>query len=689
VVEVAVGRVRVRAVATALQPALVLATLVGVSATVRLILVFQRATPRYFPDEYLYSELAQSFARSGDLLVLDETSSLPSLLAPIVQSLAWLPGDAELAFRLTQTLHVLVMSLAVVPVYLVARRLGVRTGLALVAAAFAVACPDLVFAGYVTADAIGYTLALVAVHAALRALSAPSISNQAWFVGACAAAAATRVQYVVLLPAAAAASLAIGRRRPLGALRELWVVWLLVGLTAAAVAAAGAGALGRYGTLASAGVSTESLGWLPVSGYLLALAVGGAVVPGAASWVWCELARPNRRATAAFAALVVALLGALAVAAAVMSVHTGSDRFFERYLMVGVPLVGVAFACWLEAGRPGRRIALAAACLMVLAATQIPVAAHAEGQGRADSPLLLAVSWLERWVGVGTASLAVALIATVAALTGLIGPPRGRRWPAPALVVSLVLMTVLSAGAHAADVQLSQRVASLQAGSPPGWVDDAGVSDVLLVQTWQSGPGRAMTQAFWNASVTHGAALGDRTATMDGALARLAIDGRGRLSLNGLPVTAAMLVASDGSRALFEDAETVAHDARFSLVRPREAARLSALAEGLGDDGWLGRSARFLVYSPAQGCRRLDVDLALPEGVRPASVRIDDGARVRNMAVTSAHNASFTLLSRPDRPRIVQLTALGRQQRAQSDSLRLRSVRAELEVKPAACVSNR
>ena len=244
-----------------------------------------------------------------------------------------------------------------------------------------------------------------------------------------AAAAATRVQYVVLLPAAVVASLVVARGRPGRALRELWLVWAVVVGGAVAAAVAGAAVLGRYGSLASTGVSAEGLGWLPVSGYLLALAAGAAVAPGAVAWVCSELAKPTSRATASFAALFPALLLALAAAAAVMSVHTGSDRFFERYLMIGVPLAGIACAGWLPAGRPARRIGLATAALVILAATQVPVAAQAEGQGRADSPLLLSVSWVERWLGVGTASLAVALVASAAVLAGLIGP-RGRRWPA-------------------------------------------------------------------------------------------------------------------------------------------------------------------------------------------------------------------------------------------------------------------
>ena len=190
---------------------------------------------------------------------------------------------------------------------------------------------------------------------------------------------------------------------------------------ALAVATAGAAVLGRYGSLASAGVSAEGIGWLPVSGYLLALAAGAAVVPGAVAWMCSEVARPTGRTTASFAALFPTPLLALAAAAALMSVHTGSDRFFERYLMIGVPLAGIACAAWIHAGRPARRIAFGTAALVILAATRIPVAAEAEGQGRADSPLLLAMSWVERWLGVGTASLAIAFVATAAVLAGLLG----------------------------------------------------------------------------------------------------------------------------------------------------------------------------------------------------------------------------------------------------------------------------
>jgi hypothetical protein len=297
------------------------------------------------------------------------------------------------------------------------------------------------------------------------------------------------------------------------------------------------------------------------------------------------------------------------------------------------------------------------------------------------------VSCVERWLGVGTASLAVAFVATVAVLAGLAGS-RGRQWSAPALVVSLALMVLVSAGAHAADLSLSKRVAAAQTGSPPTWVDDSGEEDVLLVPTWESEPSRAMTQAFWNGSVTRGALLGDRTEALDGAVERLEVDRLGRLSLHGRPVAGALLVADDGSRAVFADAETVAREASFRLVRPHGPARIALLAEGLRADGWLGRRARLALYPSAQACRLAVVTLALPRAARPVTVRIDDGTRTRTARVAPGRSASLSLVSAPNRPRLARLAVSGAQPSA-AGSLRPRSVRAELALEHGRCPAGR
>jgi hypothetical protein len=674
VVDASLGQVRGRIdIRAALRPAVALTLIAGLSAAIRLPFVLERATPRYFPDEYLYGELARSLAGTGQLRVLGSSSSLPSLLAPIVQALAWLPGDAATAFRLTQLLHVVAMSLAVVPVYLIARRLEVGTTAALAAAAFAVVCPDLLYAGYVTADAIGYLLALVAVHAALRALTARTVASQAWCIAACGLATATRLQYAVLLPATALASLVVERRDWWRAPRRLSAIWAVVLAGAVVALAAGSTVLGRYGTLASAGASRESLTWLPVSGYLLAVAAGAAIVPGALAWTCNAFWRPRTREHAAFAALLALVMGGIAAAAVVMSVETGSDRFFERYLMIGVPLLGIAFAAWLREGRPAYRLALATAVLLLLGATQVPVAAYAEGQGRADSPLLLAVSWLERWLGVGTASLAVAVLVTGAAAVGVLRRGRG----IPALAVSFALMVALSAGAHAADISLSARVADRLATSPRGWVDASGVRDVLLVQTWQSEPARAMTQAFWNRSVTRGAVLGPRAETMDGALDHLFIRGNGELHLRGAQVRGPLLVARDGTRAVFAAATTVAHQASFELVEPHGAARLAALLEGVGDDGWLGQHGRLTVYPGSSACRSLSVLLSLPAGTRPVDLTVSAGGRTRALRVTDTRPVALGIAAQA-RPATLLLTA---ESVRSTGSSRPRTVRTKFALK--------
>ena len=150
-----VGRRR-RHVALTLRPAGVVAALVAASFFLRIALVFGRELQRYLPDEYLYGQLARSLAEGRGARVLGEPVALPTLLQPILTAPAWLFGDPELAFRLTQGANAAAMSLGAVVVFLLARELGVPAWSAVGAAAVALASPDLLYAGYVTADAFGY-----------------------------------------------------------------------------------------------------------------------------------------------------------------------------------------------------------------------------------------------------------------------------------------------------------------------------------------------------------------------------------------------------------------------------------------------------------------------------------------------------------------------------------------------------
>ena len=97
-----------------------------------------------------------------------------------------------------QTIGALAMSLAAVPVYLLARRLGLsELGLAL--AALAVLVPDLVYASFVTSEPFAYPLVLAAVCAGdRRARAADARGRSSRSSSFAVLATLARVQFVVL-----------------------------------------------------------------------------------------------------------------------------------------------------------------------------------------------------------------------------------------------------------------------------------------------------------------------------------------------------------------------------------------------------------------------------------------------------------------------------------------------------------
>src|SRR5438105_6214255 len=193
--------------------------LVGASFAFRLAAALAHATPLYFPDEYIYGAIARSIATTGRPAVRGASAHFPALLEPLLAAPFWLTGNAELAYRLTQGMNALAMSLAAIPVFLLCRRLGLSAAFGLGAAAIAVAAPDLLFANFVLADPIAYPLALTAVWLGVRALDRPTPRAQILFTVVAGLAAFARIQYVVLPAAFACAALVLDRRR---AARSYW-----------------------------------------------------------------------------------------------------------------------------------------------------------------------------------------------------------------------------------------------------------------------------------------------------------------------------------------------------------------------------------------------------------------------------------------------------------------------------------
>ena len=107
--------------------------------------------PYMLPDEYYYQSLAQSIATTGRPLIRGHAAHFPALLAPLATAPFQWFGPMT-AYHLTQGFNVVVMSLAAVPAYLLARRLGLGERASLACAAVTVSSPAMFYASFILSE---------------------------------------------------------------------------------------------------------------------------------------------------------------------------------------------------------------------------------------------------------------------------------------------------------------------------------------------------------------------------------------------------------------------------------------------------------------------------------------------------------------------------------------------------------
>jgi hypothetical protein len=578
-----------------------LAAIVGASFIVRMALGWLRAVPALFPDEYTYAALGRSIAESGRPLVRGASPHFPALLQPIVTAPAWLIDDVGLAYRLVQTIGALGMSLAAVPVFLLARRLGLSTRVALTAAGLAVLVPDLVYASFVSSEALAYPILLFAVYAGTRVVARPSRKGQLVFFGLAAVATLARIQFAVLpvVFLGTVALVGLREKRLKAALREQVFPLLLFALPALALLAAGPGrALGPY--RAVLGFHGSPLGvakWGALDAMTLAYAAGWIVVPGALLGLWLTLARPRSREELAFGAWVALLTGILLVEAGVLQTNvTLGKEIQERYVFYAVPLLGLCFALYAARGWPLRVSHLALAAVLVLVSVRLPLSGYAIPATVDGSPILYAVYWLSGKLGeAGAASLVVAALAGVLAVVAVLASRRPRVGTPVVLGLALLATGAASAGAVAFDVVNTGLAKRAFLPSDPSWVDRAHVGRVSLLQAWGGIRAASLQELFWNRSV-------DRVLLLPGASSidrygeqRVTVAKDGSLLAGGQAVTEPLLVDGFGSTVRLGGARLFEAGPTASLWVPAGRPRLSLYAIGRYHDGWLAdRGAVYL-----------------------------------------------------------------------------------------------
>ena len=619
--------------AVRVTPVQALAVVIAASVTGRTLAGWLRATPVYFPDEYIYSEVSRSIAEHGRPMVRGASAHFPALLQPLLTAPAWLFDDVATSFRTIQLINAVVMSLGAVAVFWLARRLGIGPWFAVAIAAFTLAIPDMFYAGWILADPFAFPLVLASIAAATAALDKPTKRAQFAFFAFAGLATFARVQFVVL-PVCFVVALAIvglRERRLRKALGEQRLALGLLSLGLIPVLVAGRSVLGYYGSVVSLDLSPlPILRWMGADGMLLLYSSGWVLVPGALMGLALALWKPRSRAELGFA--VFGSLVALAVVfEAALYAANGADRIQERYFFSVLPLIGLLFALYVSRGFPHRvPHALIAGAALALSA-RVPLAGFSAGDGKSNSPLLLAVGMLEQKVGqVGTASLIVAIavagLSFVAAATGFF--PR----VAIPLLVALAIAAgcVASVGAVSLGHQAASNVYDTTLWPDPSYVDHADLGNVALLAAPSNDRGFTTEQLFWNRSIDRLLVLPDASPPDAFKFEQTTIGDDGSILVGGEAYTGPLLVDAYSATTEFRGARQVARTRIYKLYAPTATPRLSLYVVNRYYDGWLGLTGSMKVW-PEEGATlagRLQLALSIPPDLLDTTMRfkLPDGS---------------------------------------------------------------
>ena len=428
-----------------------LVALVACSTVVRFGFARHMVGPWIMIDEIVYSELAKSFAATGHFAVREAPTSGYGIVYPVLISPAYaLFHDIPTVYMGIKAINSLLMSLAAVPAYLIARRV-VPPGYALVVALLAVAVPSAFYAGTVMTENAFYVIFLVAALALVVALERPGWRTVLLFLVALLLAYETRAQAVAILPAALTAPLlvaALNRRwRDVLAHRMLYAI--VGGLAVLAVlgeVVRGHSISSLLGAYSAATNSSYGLGdvakWLLWHLSELELYVG--VVPVLALILLCLDARRLSNAERVLVAATVSLVAWIAVEVAAFASQPSVARIEERNLFYVAPLLFTCLVLWIHRGLPRGRNALPVAGVAVVGlAAAVPYERFIDTSATSDTFGVLTLWSVAEWTATSAQDIRWLVVIFAIALVFIAAFIRPR-WALvlPALIFALYLVAV-------------------------------------------------------------------------------------------------------------------------------------------------------------------------------------------------------------------------------------------------------
>ena len=598
-----------------------LTAIVGVSAAARLFFALRIDAPWIVVDELIYSELARGIAAGDGFSIRGVATPGYGFVYPIVIAPAYLLFDSlPQAYAAVKTINSVVVSLAAVPAYFLARRL-LPVGLSLFAALLAVALPSLLYAGEVMTENAFYPIFLAVVLVFVLTLERPTPARQLLLLGGCVVAYLTRAQALAFFPAIVAAPILLGTWR---SFRVLYATLGGAALIAVlAQLARGESPLGLLGAYSVAGdyayEPAEVLRWLVYHVAELDLYVG--VFPFAALVVlfalWSRLPRSLRPFLAATASSSFFLLLEVSAFASLPSVQ----RIEERNLFYLAPLMLIGLLVWVDQGAPRPPLAAGAAAVLAAALPAVIPYERLIGVPSQSDTLLMLALWRvhERWVELDAVVAVVVVCSVVAALAFLVVP---RRF---AILLPLGVLAFFLAIARPISARMEYAAAGALAEGmhkqDREWIDRAvgGGGEVGVLWTGNGSRFSVWQNEFFNRSV--GTVFSPGT-PMEGGLpaAQVTFD-RSTGVLHGAPDVPYVL--TDGSAELV--GEVVARDGARNvfLYKVEPPLRQAALVEGLHPaDTWSGPSVTYTRFDCTGGtvAVALQSDAALYQ--EPSRVRV-------------------------------------------------------------------
>ncbi len=583
-----------------------LTAIVVISAAIRIALGRHVIAPWIMVDELIYSELAKSFAATGHFEIRGVASNGYGFVYPALIAPAWkLFGPMPTVYAVAKGINAVVMSLAAIPAYFLARRL-VSPGLALCAAVLAVAIPPMLYTSELMTENAFYPLFLVVALALVATLERPTPLRQVGVLALCGLAFATRQQAVAVVPAVAIAPVLLGWiERDLRRQLRAWLTTYVILAVGVVVVVGGTVARGRSPlTLLGAYRAATSIPFSATSilHYLLwhiaELDLALAVVPFVALlalWLAPRAGTPGARA---FVAATLPLTVLLVVEVAIFA-STQSERIEERNMFYVMPFALIALLAFVERDVIVRRhrAVLAAALVGGALPVAIPLGRFINDTALSDTFGLMPWWWIQdrgidfatlRWV-----ALAGGLV--VAAVFVLV--PRRYAMTLVGIVAVYFVLTgaVVQNGRHGI-VQASRGSLFAAIHEPHyDWVDRAVGRNADVTLVWNNGGviQRVWENEFFNRSIksyadTNGAEAGNLPAAM------LTLRPSGDIvTATGAPATAKYALAAQTS---YLAGKTVAEDEGTGMVVVRVSNPLIQLVKVTGlypTDTWSGRRVTY------------------------------------------------------------------------------------------------